>query len=187
MKKILLLCTILALFSKHTNAQDKIQINTSNSTIQWFGEYTFYFGGHDGYIDFKEGHLITKEDRIVGGSFVIDMESISNTDIKKDDARQDLIRHLKDPDFFDVDNYPSAKLEFTKVEYKEENNMRIEANLTVKGKTLPINFRADYNPKNHELQAQFKIDRMRWGVSYNSKLRDGAISDAIGFKVKVGL
>ena len=37
------------------------------------------------------------------------------------------------------------------------------------------------------MTTKFKIDRTLWGINYNSKLKDQAISDAIGFEVKLSL
>ena len=107
--------------------------------------------------------------------------------MKKSEAKQNLEDHLKDPDFFDVQKYPTAKLVITKVEYPIPTSLRIEANLTIKGITKSINFNATADYEKKQLTTKFKIDRRRWNVNYNSKLRDGAISDAIGFEVQLTL
>ena len=52
--------------------------------------------------------------------------------------------------------------------------MKIYADLTIKGITLPIDFQAEVDYDNALMTTRFKIDRMRWGINYNSKLRDGA-------------
>jgi polyisoprenoid-binding protein YceI len=168
-------------------AQEKLTINTEKSNIHWEGYYLFYFGGHDGNISIKEVHLIKTGDHITGGEFVIDMNSMTNLDMDKEDAKASLIDHLKDPDFFDVAKYPEAKLVFTKVEYHNATEMKIYADLTIKGNTQNISFQAKADFEKQQLTTKFKIDRMRWNVSYNSKLRDGAISDAIGFEVMLSL
>ena len=186
MKKISI-CIALLCCALVAQAQEKLPINTEKSSIHWEGYYLFYFGGHDGNINFKEGHLIKTGDHITGGEFVIDMNSMTNLDLKKADAKKSLLDHLKDPDFFDVANHPEAKLVFTKVEYHDPTHLKIFADLTIKGKTNPVNFNAEVDFKKQELTTKFKIDRMIWGVSYNSKLRDGAISDAIGFEVSLRL
>lgn len=178
----LFLCTISILFS-----QEQLQINSSKSQIKWIGEYTFYFGGHEGYINFEEGFFIKNADVITGGEFIIDMNSITCTDIKKEDANESLVNHLKDPDFFDVAKFPESKLTITNVTYHDSTHMKIHADLTIKGKTLPIDFQAEVDFEKEQMQTRFKIDRMRWNVIYNSKMRDGAISDAIGFDVTLSL
>lgn len=183
-----LLSIAIALFSIiGTYAQEYLKIDTSKSVLKWSGEYTFYFGGHEGYINIEEGYFIKTADVITGGSFVIDMNSITNTDIEKEDANQSLVDHLKDPDFFDVAQFPKARLIITNVKYHDSTHMKVYADLTIKDITKPISFQAEVDFENKLMTTKFKIDRMLWGVNYNSKMRDGAISDAIGFEVKLSL
>ena len=187
MKKTALKLFLALCVSVVAHSQEKLDIDIQKSTIKWIGEYTFYFGGHDGFIQFEKGHFTKTGDVITGGEFVIDMNSITNTDIDKKDANQGLVEHLKDPDFFDVKNYPKAKLVLTKVEYSDSTHARIEGDLTLKGVTKPINFRAEFVYKEKEMKTRFKIDRRAWNVNYTSKLKDGAISDAIGLEVSIKL
>lgn len=187
MKKIII--TVLYIFSCTTiaYAQQKLNISTAKSSIKWIGEYTFYFGGHEGFINFTEGHFIKTKDKITGGSFTIDMNSIICTDIENPKGKKSLEDHLKDPDFFDVKKYPIAQLVITKVVYTDTTHARIEADLTIKGITKSVNFRAEFNYAKKEMTTRFKIDRRRWEVNYTSTIRDGAISDAIGFEVSIQL
>ena len=187
MKKIITSLLLIFCFIATTHSQEKLPIKLSKSTIKWIAEYTFYFGGHEGYINFKKGYLIKTDNKITGGKFIVNMNTISNTDIDKKDANESLVNHLKDPDFFDVKKFPIAELEFTKVEYESSTKMRIKANLSIKKIKLPINFSATANYDEATLSTKFKIDRTRWGINYNSKIKDGAISDAIGFIVKLAL
>ncbi|MCH3884586.1 YceI family protein [Tenacibaculum aquimarinum] len=187
MRKIII--TIICVTFIHTicNSQEKLNINTTKSTIQWIGEYTFYFGGHDGFINFKDGYFIKNNNVITGGEFVIDMNSITNTDIESEKANKSLVAHLKDPDFFDTSKHPLGKLVITKVEYYENDEGRFYANLTLKGITKSIKFNVKFNYPEKELKAKFKIDRTDWNINYKSKVKDGAISDAIGFIVSIKL
>jgi len=187
MRKIIIAIICIAFLSTISSAQEKLHINISNSSIKWIGEYTFYFGGHDGFIQFTKGYFIKTGDVITGGEFTINMNSITNTDIKTKKGNESLVMHLKDSDFFDVKKYPFAKLTITSVEYFEDTSMRIRANLTLKGITKPIRFNATPNYQEKKLTAKFKIDRRAWNVNYKSKFKDGAISDAIGFEVTLNL
>lgn len=187
MKKIIIAFICIACISTNSLAQEKLNINTTKSSITWFGEYTFYFGGHQGNIDFTEGYFIKTGDIITGGEFVIDMSSITNTDIKKLKAKKNLENHLKDPDFFDVKKYPFAKLEIISVEYFKNNEVRFHANMTIKGIKKPIKFNATLDYEKKSMTTRFKIDRRAWNVSYKSKFKNSAISDAIGFEVLIQL
>ncbi|MGB3607476.1 MAG: YceI family protein [Psychroserpens sp.] len=169
------------------NAQENLQIDVTKSELKWSGEYTFYFGGHDGFIKFQEGYFIKTGNQITGGYFIIDMNSITNSDIKEEDANEGLVSHLKNPDFFDVEQFSKATLKITNVEYHNATDMKVYADLTIKNITNPVSFQAQVNFEKQQLITKFKIDRVLWGINYNSKLKDGAISDAIGFEVLLSL
>ncbi|WCO03125.1 YceI family protein [Psychroserpens ponticola] len=169
------------------NSQEKLNIDSSKSQLKWFGEYTFYFGGHEGYMNFEEGYFIKTDDAITGGEFIINMNSILCLDIEDEEANEGLVNHLKDPDFFDVAKFPKASMVITNVDYHNSNHMKIYADLTIKGITKPISFQAEVDFAKKQMTTKFKIDRMKWGISYNSDIKDSAISDAIGFDVKLSL
>ena len=197
MKKLSLLiavtiCNVVFAQTSPLKSSEKLKINTSKSIIQWSGEYAFYFGGHDGVINFKEGYFLKSNGLISGGEFVIDMNSIKSLDMDNEEARTGLDNHLKNEDFFAVANYPTAKLILTEVTYENKNRMKIYAELSIKEVTRPINFFAEVDYEKETLSTQFKIDRTLWNINYNSKevegkLKDGLISDAIGFEVTLSL
>jgi len=170
-----------------TNAQKHLNIDTSKSELKWSGEYAFYFGGHYGTINFTEGYFIKTNDVITGGKFIIDMTSIKCDDIESKEGKESLVNHLKDPDFFDVATYKTSELTITRVEYHNSTQMKIHAALTIKGITKAVSFQAEVDFEKQEMTTKFKIDRMLWDISYNSKMRDGAIADGIGFEVKLSL
>ena len=187
MKKFIITIISITCLSSLSNAQEKLNINTSTSSIEWIGEYVFSFSGHHGNINFKEGYFIKTDDVITGGEFIIDMNSITNSDIKTSKANKNLVNHLKDPDFFDVKKHPTAILKINSVEYFKNNQVRIHADLTIKGITNLIKFNAELNYAKKSLVTKFKINRKKWNVNYKSKMKDSPISDAIGFEINVKL
>ena len=187
MRKIIIALICITCLTINSNAQEKLNINTSKSSIKWTGEYTFYFGGHDGFIHFTKGYFIKTNDKITGGTFTIDMNSITNTDIKTKKGNESLVMHLKDSDFFDVKKYPFAKLVITKVTYSDKTHARMEADLTLKGIKKSINFRVVFDYDKKQMTTRFKIDRRKWNVNYQSKFKNSVISDAIGFELTIKL
>ena len=83
----------------HTNFDGFVGINVEKSIVNWKGSMLFSFGEHYGTVNFKEGSLEFKNDEIIGGSFVVDMNTMVNTD---GDYNEGLVNHLKNEDFFDV-------------------------------------------------------------------------------------
>jgi polyisoprenoid-binding protein YceI len=174
--------------------KDAIPINLEKSTIKWRGTMLFSFGEHYGTLNFKSGYLLKSNDKLSGGSFVVDMNTIVNTD---GDYSPDLVDHLKNEDFFDVAKHPEALLEFTEIEFVDKNRYKIDANLTIKGiKKAIILFNVDFIDNTNELlnekasimSVKFKIDRTDWNINYASKgisaAKDYAISDAIELELK---
>ncbi len=181
MKKVIITIITLISLSAVGQNQKTYQLNKKQSVINWKGTYAFLFSEHNGTVHFQEGTLTTNNGTITGGTFVIDMNSISNEDYK---SNQGAVAHLKDTDFFDVKVFPEAKLVLTSVEYFTNGNThKMHANLTIKGVTKPIEFWANVDGIKKTMETKFKIDRTRWGIVYNNKLKNEAISDAIEFYI----
>ncbi len=190
MKKVVFLLIATSFFSV-LNAQKRFHVDTTNSIIKWTGSNLFKFNKHFGTVKFEKGSLVLKKDSIFRGDFEIDMNTIRNTDGKYNEM---LVEHLKNEDFFDVEKYPKARLEILKITHKDRSNLDIEAHLTIKGITQPINYSSTLDQSGEQLimKSQFIIDRTRWNVNYESKslldgLKDDIISDAIEFEVTVTL
>jgi polyisoprenoid-binding protein YceI len=153
-------------------------IDAEKSTIDWKGEKVT--GQHVGTIALKSGSLEMKDNKLTGGSFVIDMASIENTDLEGE-YKGKLEGHLKSDDFFGVATFPEAKLVITKVkETKKANVYEITANLTIKGITQPITFTATLIDNNGTVVANTNIivDRSKYDVRYGS----GSFFDNLGDK-----
>lgn len=197
MKKTFLTSLLIISFSISLKAQKSLAIDINKSKVHWSGSYSFDYGGHEGTVKIKEGQLLSNEDKITGGSFVIDMNTIVNTD---GDFSQDLVDHLKSEDFFEVKKYPTAQLVIKNVKYHDSNNtkdssqlyIRITGDLTIKNITQSVWFEGVINPENTFIFAKFKIDRTVYGVNYQSKglgasIKDGIISDVIELKIELYL
>lgn len=186
MKKQLLLLAFAIFSITFSNAQEQLPINISKSELKWSCDYSFYFSGHFGIVQFQEGYFIKKDGMITGGSFTIDLHTIQAQDMN-DEGNENLTNHLKDSDFFDVKKYPTATLAITNIQYHDATHFEANANMTIKGITQPVKFQAEVDFEKKVMTTKFKIDRTLWGINYNSKLKDNAISDAIGFEVKLSL
>ena len=82
-------------------SQTTKKIDLKKSNIEWLGQKVT--GEHFGTIKLKSGEIIlSKENEIIGGEFVVDMSTIECTDLSGN-AKQSIESHLKDEDFFDVE------------------------------------------------------------------------------------
>ena len=191
MKKLLII-TILINFSAYS--QTKIDLSTKESKVFWKGNNFSGYGGHEGTLQFLSGNLVlTTDSKIAGGSFIIDMNSIKNTDQKDEKGQKNLEEHLKNSDFFDVKKFPLASFTIVKIESTMNlNNYIISGNMVIKGMSNRISFLATIT-QNKELisaKADFTINRTAWGITYKSQsfldfgtLKNDLISNEIPLKL----
>ncbi len=169
----------------------KFTADTLASTIEWKGFKPT--GSHNGVINLERGVINTVDGEIAGGTFLIDMSSISVLDIpaeEKDHAK--LTGHLKSPDFFDVEAHPNAAFEITGLE-EVEGKMMLSGNLTLKDATNNVTFPVSVSNEGDAMtltSETFTIDRSKWNVKYGSKsffdnLGDKFINDDIELKIMV--
>lgn len=170
-------------FSFTTLESDKKEIKTENSKVVWKGYKVT--GSHVGTITIKSGHLNFNGDKLIGGSFEIDMTSITVTDLEGEYKGQ-LEGHLKSDDFFGVEKYSTASLSFTKVKSTGKNSYKVTGDITIKGKTESITF--DISVYGNKANASLKIDRTKFDVRYGStsffdNLKDKTIYDEFDLAV----
>ena len=195
MKNLLLFALSVFTFSAiGTNLHtDNVRVDVKKSTVNWKGSKITE--SHQGTVNISKGMLMIKHGVLVGGQFSIDMNTISTTDMNER-LNQRLDGHLKNADFFDVENFPFAVITIKEVKRirrdGKHNGYEVLAELTIKGITHPVMFKAeiDINGLNFEATAKIIIDRTKWDVKYNSgnffqDLGDKLILDEIEFDVSL--
>ena len=153
------------------------KIDVDNSSIQWIGRKVT--GEHDGNIQILYGNVRSYKDTdlsdIIKGNFVIDMTTITNTDIKNKKYSDYLIEHLNDEDFFDVAHFSRATfkiLDNIPYESNENNfNYLFKGEITIKGITEVIEFPVEVKLTEDKAIANGNmiIDRTKFGIKYKSK------------------
>ena len=74
-------------------------IEKDQSIVKWKGSKSTG-SYHDGLISIKNGFININDNIITSGKIIIDMNSITCTDINDPQSNQYLIDHLKNDDFF---------------------------------------------------------------------------------------
>jgi len=160
------------------------KVITENSTIAWLGSKPT--GNHTGTISVTEGAFYLKAGTIESGKFVIDMNSITVTDLDQNSGKESLESHLKgtvegkEGDFFNVMQYPTATFEVTGVAALA-GKMMMSGNLTMLSISQNISFPVQVTSQDNMVQVKsetFTIDRTKWGINYGSK----SIFDNLGDK-----
>ena len=144
-------------------------VDLTASIMTWKG--TKPTGSHDGTVAFKSGGMLLENDVLKGGEFVIDMNTIKNLDMVGSDGAANIEKHLKAPDFFDVEVYPTSKFVITSV-LEVEGSLAVTGNLTIKDVTKSITIPASVSTVEGITTFKselFNIDRADFNVKYGSK------------------
>lgn len=162
-----------------------------SSDVHWWGYKIAKSeaSSHDGTVKVKSGTITLKNNKVVGGTFVLDMNSINATDLSGE-YQQKLNGHLKNGDFFETNKYPTATYKITSVKASNDENYNavVTGNLTAKGKTAPVSFPAKITVSNGAVTIasdKFSFDRQTFDIAYKSSMKDMVVKDEIDLKVTV--
>ena len=188
MKYLTIILTLTLSFSVAAISAQSKKINVKKSSIKWTGKKVL--GQHEGFVKLQKGWISIEDNQIQSGEFLIDMRSISCTDLQDEGYNKQLVGHLKSDDFFGVENYPTAKLTIKKSTRFKQNKATVTAQLTIKNKTQSIDFEA--TKTNNTLNSTLQIDRSKFDVRYGStsffdSLGDKAIYDIFTLEIQLNL
>ena len=178
-------------FESQSPSNKRIDIDTNKSNIEWTGKKLT--GEHYGSISVNKGHLLINGNKLVGGAFDIDMNTITCVDIIDAKSNARLVDHLKSPDFFAVSKYPVARFEITRADFRGDHNYNITGNLTIKDKTNPITFPATFIMNSSGIASaggNIVFDRSKYDVKFGSQsffdnLGDKMVYDDVDLKVSI--
>ncbi len=182
---------VICMFYAFTpSVAEVFKVDAAKSKIAWVGQ-NVAGGKHTGEIAISKGNLTLDGDKLVNGDFVVDIASISVTDLSGDRATR-LADHLRSEDFFDAPKFPEAKFKITKVS-GTGSNISITGDLTIKEITKSVTFPAVLHKSGDTVHATakgVKIDRTQFDVKYRSGnffsgLGDRAISDEFQLDIEL--
>lgn len=176
-----------------TKEGHKYVLDTLNSTIEWKGYKIFKSENtsHFGTITFESGDVTVKNNQLESGKFVADMTSLASVDLKDDAVQLEKLNgHLKSKDFFEVEKFPTASYEITKVTPANEGdyNTILDGNLTIKGITKPIQFKANISIKEGAVSIATEpkdIEREKFDVKFQSPVENGVIKNEVTLQINV--
>ncbi|MFT6844966.1 MAG: polyisoprenoid-binding protein YceI [Flavobacteriales bacterium] len=184
MKKSISIIAAMAIGFAALAGGEKTPINKEKTVVHWVGKKVT--GQHSGFLNVASGYIVVENDEFTGGSFKLDMSSLTVTDLKDAKMNGSLTGHLKSADFFSVEENPYADFIITSVSKLEKlgengENYSIKGDLTIKGIKNEISFTSKVTVKGHDVtaQANFSIDRTKWNVKYGS----GSFFDDLGDKM----
>ena len=173
---IFIICTILVSFTSNNIIVEKKVINTSKSKIEWFGAKIT--GKHNGSINLKSGLFLFENNKLIGGEFVVDMNTIVCTDLSdKIELKKRLEADLNSDHFFNVSKYPESKFKITSIGVLAPDKYKITGDLTIKDITLSNSCEIVF--EDNKAFGSIIIDRTK----YNMTLRSGSVFENLGNKL----
>lgn len=152
-----------------------LPIDTARSEINW--KAAKVTRAHDGGFHAFDGTVTVGSGTVTGVNLTIDLNSLWS-----DEER--LTGHLKNEDFFDVPQYPTATFEASQFEAVDSAGAThlVTGNLTMHGVTRSVTFPATIGVSEQEVTAaaDFIINRRNWEINY-----DGAANDLIENDVRI--
>ncbi len=184
---LFLTAVAMTLFSFSTVKVEIAKVDLDASTVEW--KASKVTGKHNGTIDIKDGDLTFTDGVLSGGTFTMDMTTITCTDLDGGTAAK-LNGHLKSADFFAVEEYPTSTLVIKEVYSRgTEGEYKVVADITIKGTTEEIKFNTVL--KDGTGKATIVLDRTDYNVKYGSgsffsNLGDKTIHDEFTLDVSLG-
>ncbi len=155
------------------------EIQKESSTVNWTGKKVL--GLHTGSINISRGNIDISKGKIRDSEVVIDMTSLTITDITDPKTLQDFRNHLWNDDFFSIETFHTSSLKIQDGELVGNNEYKLIGQLTIKDITRPVTFRARIEVLTDFLYStgELLIDRTLYNIRYGS----GKFIDNLGDKL----
>jgi polyisoprenoid-binding protein YceI len=109
-------------------------------------------------------------------NFTVQTASINTEDEKRD-------AHLKSPDFFDAEKFPTMTFVSKKVVVEDDDEFKLVGDLTIRGVTKEVTFECEFRGsidtpwgfKKAGFSAETTIDRQEFDVSWSQSLDAGGL------------
>lgn len=140
---------------------------------------------------------LTGQFRVVDGELMLDRENLANSSVtatlqaESVDMNHDGIdRHLKNEDFFYVEQYPELKFRSTSVTVVDDTTLKMDGELEMVGQTLPVSLDVTINnigahPMSGNPHAGFTatgtLKRTDWGIDYAAP----AVGDEVSIRINL--
>ncbi|MEE9362810.1 MAG: YceI family protein [Cellulophaga sp.] len=168
MKKNILTLALTLVFGFSATATTPIdgetkKVDIEKSNVAWKAYKVT--GSHNGVLSLTSGSLSFDEGKLTGGEFVVNMTTLSTTDLEGK-SKSSLDGHLKSDDFFSTEKHPTSTLTFSTIKSTGKNSYDVKGTLTIKGISKEINLVISvYGSK---ATATMKVDRTLYDIKYKS-------------------
>lgn len=164
-------------------------IDPAHTLIEFSAKHMMFTTVRGRFQEF-DGTLNLNEDDITK-SFVEGTVNVASLTTGTDDRDA----HLRSPDFFDVENYPTMSFKSTRIEPGDGNRFRLAGDLTIKDVTREIVFDATYEGPHQDpwgnqrygFSGDATLNRKDFGLTWNVPLEAGGwlVGDEIKIHVEL--
>lgn len=165
----------------------KWQLDPAHSAAEFSARHMMVTNVRGGFNDLS-GTIVFDPENAAASSVeaVIQVASINT-------GAGDRDNHLRSPDFFDAEKYPTITFTSTNVEITSDETARVTGNLTIKDVTKPVMLDVTFLGKGDSpfgdvragFEASTKINREDWGLTWNQALESGGW--LVGKEVKLSI
>ncbi len=163
------------------------QIDTAHSSIDFSVRHMMISTARGSFTKFS-GTVDINEAEPARSSVEVQIEAAS---IDTRDAQRDA--HLRSADFFDVEKYPYLTFKSKRVEIVDESHGRIIGDLTIRDVTREVVLDTEFTGQAKSpwgttsvgFEAQTKISRKEWGLTWNVALETGGW--LVGDEIKINI
>ena len=162
-------------------------IDDSNSVVGFGVKHLMVSTVHGRFNKFS-GKIDWNEDDLANST--VEASVVTST-VETGDKSRD--KHLRAPDFFDIQNYHTMDFKSTRIKQVAPTKYRLTGNLTIKNVTKEITFEVDYIGRSGKAfsanSAPFKavamINRKDFGLSWSPTVETGGIMVADKIKIEL--
>jgi polyisoprenoid-binding protein YceI len=173
---------LISLFAVRAFAADTYNLDPNHSTIGFSVSHLVINNVHGKFNKFS-GTVVVENDAVKEAKGTIQVTSIDTGITKRDD-------HLRTPDFFDAEKYPTITFVSKRAEKKGDETVLI-GDFTMHGLTkevaLPVKLSGPitdpWGGTRIGLQVKTKLSRKEFGVSYNATSKTG--SAVVGDEIEI--
>ena len=168
---------LLAALAVPAFAQSSWEIDPAHSNVQFGVRHMMISTVHGKFTKFTATATGDEKDPTHAGvQASIDVASINTGDEKRDG-------HLKSPDFFDAEKFPTITFKSTKVEAAGERRFKVHGDLTMHGVTKPVVLDVEATPEVKGMRgetragarATTKVNRKDFGINWSKTMDGGGV------------
>ena len=145
------------------------KVDNDGSKLTWAAKKAT--GDHNGDVKISNGNFAVENNALKGGSFDIDLNTITDADVTDQASNEKLVSTLKSETFFNTEKFPKATFVIGSATKTSGNQYDVKGKLTIKGITNDVSFPATVavNGKKLIASAKITIDRTKYDIKFRSK------------------